>query len=415
LLTPPRTTLPVAATRVLSIEKLRYALLWLMGFAGAFVFIEPGPYEVVGAITIGFFLLTGVSMSAGIMPLVLLLIILDIGYATALIQVIEDPKLILWVLVSVFLALTGMFYAAILDTNTQARLDRLLRGYLAGALIASLIAIGAYFHLFGERSEMFLLYGRARGTFNDPNVLGAFLVLPAALLFQRVLGGRLSAVLGSGSLLLVLLAALLLTFSRGAWGQFLFVAAALMMLTFLTSNRPAERLRIVLIASIGIIVLALFVLALLSIGGVADLFKERASLEQSYDLGYLGRFHRYILGFQLALDRPFGLGPLGFAKIFFPEDPHNTFLNTFMSGGWLAGLAYLTLTTVTVVRGFRFALVRTPWQPTYHLIYAAFLGTVGESAIVDIDHWRHYFLMLGLLWGLMAVSRPYLARSPVPA
>ena len=78
-------------------------------------------------------------------------------------------------------------------------------------------------------------------------------------------------------------------------------------------------------------------------------------------------------------------------------------------------VAPVTLTTVTVVRGFRFALVRTPWQPTYHLIYAAFLGTVGESAIVDIDHWRHYFLMLGVLWGLMAVSRPYLARPPVPA
>jgi hypothetical protein len=30
-----------------------------------------------------------------------------------------------------------------------------------------------------------------------------------------------------------------------------------------------------------------------------------------------------------------------------------------------------------------------------------------------IDHWRHYFLLLGVLWGLMAVSRPYLA--PVPA
>jgi hypothetical protein len=27
--------------------------------------------------------------------------------------------------------------------------------------------------------------------------------------------------------------------------------------------------------------------------------------------------------------------------------------------------------------------------------------------IIDIDHWRHYFLILGLLWGLMAASLPY--------
>jgi hypothetical protein len=50
--------------------------------------------------------------------------------------------------------------------------------------------------------------------------------------------------------------------------------------------------------------------------------------------------------------------------------------------------------------------VRTPWQPTYHVVYAAFLGVSGESAIIDINRWRHYFLILGALWGLMVVSRP---------
>ena len=35
-----------------------------------------------------------------------------------------------------------------------------------------------------------------------------------------------------------------------------------------------------------------------------------------------------------------------------------------------------------------------------------------EGAIIDIDHWRHYFLILGALWGLMVASRPYLV---VPA
>ncbi len=60
-------------------------------------------------------------------------------------------------------------------------------------------------------------------------------------------------------------------------------------------------------------------------------------------------------------------------------------------------LAYLSLTLVTAVRGLRFVLVRTPWQPTYHVVYAAFLGVAGESAIIDIDHWRHYFLPGGAL------------------
>ena len=55
----------------------------------------------------------------------------------------------------------------------------------------------------------------------------------------------------------------------------------------------------------------------ISIGG---LFKERASFDQSYDEGRFGRFGRHILGFELALDLPFGIGPLQFGKIF-PETP----------------------------------------------------------------------------------------------
>jgi hypothetical protein len=253
---------------------------------------------------------------------------------------------------------------------------------------------------------MFLLYDRARATFNDPNVLGAFLVLPGLLLFQRILLGRLSAVIGNGLLLLVLLSALFLSFSRAAWGQFAFCALIIMALSFISTRSASERLRIVVIALAGVVVIALFVAVLLSIGKIAELFKERASLEQAYDLGHYGRFGRYVLGAQLGLERPLGIGPLQFSH-FFPEDAHNTFLNSFMSGGWLSGFAYLTLTLVTIFVGLRFVLVPTPWRPSYQAVYAAFLGAAAESAIIDIDHWRHYFLILGVLWGLIVMSRTH--------
>jgi hypothetical protein len=400
--------------RKLSTEALRGRLLWLMGFAGAFVFIEPSPYEVVCVIAIGFFALTGLSLRASLAPLMILLVLLNIGYATSLLQVVDQPKLVTWVLVSVFLAFTAIFYASVIATNTQVRLDWLMRGVLAAGVISSLVAVGAYFHLFGGVSDMFVLFGRARGTFNDPNVLGAFLVLPGLLAFQRVMSGRRSSVIVSGSLLLVMLAALFLSFSRAAWGQFALAAMLLMGMTFLTSRSSSERLRIATIAIAGAVTVVVLVIALLSIDQVAELFKQRASLEQSYDVGPLGRFGRYSLGFELALDRPFGIGPLQFSH-YFPEDPHNTLLNSFMAGGWLAGFSFLTLTLVTVTWGFRYVFVRTPWQSAYHVIYATYLGIVAECAIIDIDHWRHYFLVLGLLWGLMAVTRNYLAQHRAPA
>jgi hypothetical protein len=36
--------------------------------------------------------------------------------------------------------------------------------------------------------------------------------------------------------------------------------------------------------------------------------------------------------------------------------------------------------------------------------YAAFVGEAFEGFIVDTDHWRHFFLPLGLVWGLTAAS-----------
>ena len=48
-----------------SVERLRGALLWLTGFAGAFVFVEPSPYEVASLLTMIVFAITGLVLAAG--------------------------------------------------------------------------------------------------------------------------------------------------------------------------------------------------------------------------------------------------------------------------------------------------------------------------------------------------------------
>jgi O-antigen ligase/polysaccharide polymerase Wzy-like membrane protein len=396
-----------------SVETLRRALLWMTGLFGAFVFMEPSPYEVAALLAMVAFLATGLTLSAALMPLVVLLILHNVGFAIAVIPVLDQPKTLQWVLVSAYLAATALFFAAMLGRNTQARLSILLTGYTLAAVIAALAGIVGYFRLV-PATDLFLLYDRARGTFNDPNVLGAFVVLPGLIAFTRVLAGRPGEVLRSGIVLMILLAGLLLSFSRGAWIQFAVAAALTMGLMFVTSRSNRERVRIVLVAIIGLMLIAAFIAALLSLDQVAGLFKQRASLEQSYDLGPMGRFGRHVLGFMMALDYPFGIGPLQFPR-YFPEDPHNSYLNAFMSGGWLSGFSYLILVATTLALGLRFVFVTTPWRTTYIAVYAAFVGTAFESAIIDSDHWRHYFLIIGVLWGLMAASRPYLRRRPAAA
>src|SRR5262249_52706462 len=153
-----------------------------------------------------------------------------------------------------------------------------------------------------------------------------------------------------------------------AWGQLVLCAVLLMAVTFVTSRSPRERYRIVVVAILGVVVVMAALAVLLSVEQVATLFRERASLTQSYDTGATGGFGRYFLAISMALDHPFGMGPLQFQ---FPEAPHNVYLNSFITGGWISGIAYLTLTLVTLVASTRFVFVPTPWQRTYQAIYVA--------------------------------------------
>jgi hypothetical protein len=44
-------------------------------------------------------------------------------------------------------------------------------------------------------------------------------------------------------------------------------------------------------------------------------------------------------------------------------------------------------------------------------VFSAYLGTVGEAFIIDTDHWRHFWLMLGLMWGLFVAAQRYMATA----
>jgi len=45
-------------------------------------------------------------------------------------------------------------------------------------------------------------------------------------------------------------------------------------------------------------------------------------------------------------------------------------------------------------------LKRTPWQQYQIAALAAYTGVAFEGFVIDTDHWRSYYLALGLVWGL---------------
>jgi hypothetical protein len=385
---------------------LQRALVWLVGASGAIVFIEPSPYEIVTLTAAALFFATGLRLRLVFMPPILLLVLLNVGYSIGAIPLYDQSDVFSWIMTSWYMAVTVIFFAMLLAEDTPARLDMLRRGLITGGMIASLAAIGGYFNLVPGGHDLLTLYERARGTFKDPNVLGAFLILPALFALQGVVTERLAKAFRNAIAFGIVSLAILLAFSRAAWGGLILTSAFMLALMVLTSQSRAERSRIVVITVLAVLIGALLIAVLLSFDSVADMFSQRASFDQSYDEGRFGRFGRHILGADMALDLPFGIGPLQFHH-YFPEDTHNSYLNAFMSGGWLSGICYPALIFTTLVLGFRHLFVRVPWQRAYLAIFAAFLGTVGESFVIDTDHWRHFWMMLGAMWGMIAAAQRY--------
>src|ERR1700726_4081902 len=396
-----------SAPRVMALQR---ALVWLVGASGAIVFIEPSPYELVTLAAIVIFFATGLRMRLVFMPLLLLLFLVNIGYSIGAIPFLDKPEVVNWIATSWYMAFTVMFFAMVVSEDTLVRLDMLRRGLIVGALIASISGIAGYFNLVPGGHDLLTLYERARGTFKDPNVLGAFLILPSLFVLQSVVSDHFAKSFRCAIALAIMALAILLAFSRAGWGGLAITSAFMLALMVLTSQSRGQRSRIIVMSVVAVIVVVMLIAVLLSFDTISEMFKQRASFDQSYDEGRFGRFGRHILGAQMALELPFGIGPLQFHN-YFPEDTHNSYLNAFMSGGWISGICYPALVFVTVIIGFRHVFVRVPWQRAYLAIFAAFLGTVGENFIIDTDHWRHFWMMLGAMWGMFAAAQRYKGAS----
>src|SRR6201990_1838763 len=152
------------------------------------------------------------------MPLALLLTALNVGYSIGAIPFIDRSDIFSWIATSWYMAVTVIFFAMVLSEDTEARLDMLRRGLVVGAMIASLAAVGGYFNLVPGGHDLLTLYERARGTFKDPNVLGAFLILPALFSLQSVVSDPLTKAFRSAIAFGIISLAILLAFSRAAWG-----------------------------------------------------------------------------------------------------------------------------------------------------------------------------------------------------
>lgn len=403
---------------VLRGQQIGNGALWLAAFLSGFVIREPAPYELYMLGLLVVWLAFGLKLRREFGPLIVCLMLYISGGLASMPLAREFNDALIYTVVTGFLIVTAIFYAAVLAERPD-RYRMIEKGYLASSVLVAFFGIAGYFHLFPGAS-FFTLYERARGTFQDPNVFGPFLALPAVLLIQRMLSASIPRLLLLSIPLGILVLGIFLSFSRGAWIVLIVASAIVYLLALVTERNPSRRLRLIVLGALGLLgVIALIGIAL-SIDSVAEMFQQRAKLVQSYDGARLGRFARYTLGFQMVMERPLGLGALEFNK-YFPEDEHNVYLKGFTTYGWLGGTVYLLFIGWTLKRLFPLLFKQRPWTLFLHSVFGVLCAHVILSAIIDTDHWRHVYMLYGIAWGLIAADKleqrrqgsPPMRRRPV--
>lgn len=409
--------MPIAA---MSIPQMRvspiadgmlHAMLYLTILSSFFVFVQPAPYEYLAAALGGCALLAGVSFDRKLMPLLLLFIVRDVSGVIALFPILDHDDSLRFLATSFYLAMTAVLFAGLCIQDTMRRLATMRSAYIFSGVLASVLGTLGYFQLYFPiypGLEIFAMNDRAVAGFKDPNVLGVFLIPPMMWLIEGFVVDkiRLRNVLAA----VIILVGLILAFSRAAWASFAFASIA--MLFFLWITRPDRRTRgrIVTLVVAGCIAVVGIGALLFSVEVVQKMFLQRSSIQQ-YDIGHVGsRFNLQENSLKEILEHPMGMGPWGFSKIYGMVS-HNTFLGTMLNHGWIGGIAYTAQVLLTLVLGWRAMLVHTPWQSFMIATYLTYVALVLEAFVVDTDHWRHYYLLLGLVWGLVTATMNFMREE----
>ena len=390
-----------AAQRGLPVRFIANSAIAFAAFLGGFVIFEPAPYELFLSLLLGIWVLFGMRIPRSVLPLLILFTIFNFGGVISSFQIPQWDRGVIYVAVSYFLALSSVFFAIVI-LEEPARLRIIFRAYVVAAFITTMLGLIGYFHAL-PGFEIFTRYSRAMGAFQDPNVYGPFLVPPILYLVYGIMNRSPTMLPIRAGILLVLLMGLFLAFSRAAWGLAIVTGAMFYMLLVINEQTAKIRLKYIVLGVAGVVAVVLMLGIALQFDAVSDLFTQRLKVVQDYDGGREGRFARHWAGYYLALSKPLGIGPLEFGYIF-TEDTHNIFVKALMDYGWIGFISLVTLFIWTLVAGFKLLFRQRPWLPYYQIAYVVFVGHLLIGNVIDIDHWRHFYLMTGIVWGGIALE-----------
>jgi hypothetical protein len=390
-------------------EKIAYGIFFCFIFFACFGFLDVSPYDFIAIPAILIWLALGIKIHKAVVVFLVIMFLYNFGMFISLLPYLSEADPVLWSIQSFYLMVTGFFFTMFFSDETHYRVNFALQAYLVSCVFASILALIGYFDVWGLE-QTFSRFGRASGPFNDPNVLGSFLTLGALYIIGNFLNKRVKYNIINFVCLMLILSGIFLSFSRGSWGGTLLAIIMIFIFTFKTATSAAIRRRVTAITILTCMGGFLVIAGLLTVDEIAENFTKRAQVTQDYDEGVTGRFGNQLRSLPMLMERPNGFGPLRF-RLWFGLEPHNSYIGGFANGGWLGGFAFLAMVLITTFIGFRLCLKPSPYQRLAHIVFPALFMFFVQGVQIDVEHWRHVFMLFGMVWGLEAARIAWMKQN----
>lgn len=372
--------------------------LYLIMLVSSFVFIEPSPYDVliILLVLIGFVCSIYSFSKEMIFPLCVICIFL-ISNLISLFFIKEIGSSLFFTAITFYLALTWIGLIGMSYLIRPPYLKLIAHGYLMSALLSTIIGLLAYFHLLPS-SEFFLMFGRVKVLFKDPNVFGPFLVMPA--LFSLSMTEQKEIMIKKKIfyylVFLILAVGVIISFSRAAWGNF--SISLLIYLSLFKINLFKNRIyTLIFLIMVGIPGILYFI----QMPMVEDLLVSRLSY-QNYDND---RFGTQLAAFESGLTNPFGIGS-GQSENTFQRSPHSLYARLFTENGVGGLISFFLFFLVSIYKSFSSFMNSEGETGIFYLVvFASLVGLAFNSFFIDTLHWRHLWLLLAFAWYPTSLER----------
>lgn len=372
----------------INVKFLYLFFLCIVFSTSGFVIVEPAPFDVGMLIIFTIVLLSNkFSFEHSNKYMYLTLFVLILSNAVSLLFAENKLRGIVYFSTTIYLIITCIFLIYIINRYKKNAIDSIFLGYTFAAIASSLLGLLAYFNLI-PMSDLYIKYGRATGLFKDPNVFGPFMI-PIVLYSLHKLEGEM--VLKKRffwiNTFLITSVAVFLSYSRAAWGSYILSIFIYVFLKFLIN--PNKEVIFKSLASF--FILSLIMVYVANIPVVKQDFEKRFSYQQYDNV----RFSHQEEALNIALTHPLGKGP-GQSELVLNYATHNSFLRVWLENGYFGLISYLMILVLSIITG-----IKKFFKYKHSLLavsIASICAILMNSFVVDVVHWRHFWIMLAIPW-----------------